>query len=181
MTTKPLLVLVTGVPGSGKTTLARQLAEVLRLPILSKDVIKERLFDELGVADRGWSLKLGAAANELLWALAGECFGGAVIDTWLDPARDDAVRARAGLRAAGVLPAWEIMCECPGEVAVQRYAARKRHPGHMPPDPATLARIRRAAGQMAPLGLGPVLRVDTTQPVDAAGIVAALTSLDTHG
>src|ERR1700691_3491513 len=36
-----IVVLVNGVPASGKTTLARGLARRLRLPLFSKDVIKE--------------------------------------------------------------------------------------------------------------------------------------------
>ncbi len=39
-------VLVTGVPGSGKTTLARELSVRLRLPLLSMDTIKEQLFTD---------------------------------------------------------------------------------------------------------------------------------------
>src|SRR4051794_10844242 len=44
----PLAVVVSGIPASGKTTLARQLALALELPLVSKDVIKEALFDALG-------------------------------------------------------------------------------------------------------------------------------------
>jgi predicted kinase len=39
----PLLVFVSGAPGSGKTTLARQLADHLQLPHLNKDIIRDGL------------------------------------------------------------------------------------------------------------------------------------------
>ena len=55
-------------PGTGKTTLAQRLAEDLRLPLISKDRIKEILFDTLGWSDREWSRKLGAATMELLYS-----------------------------------------------------------------------------------------------------------------
>jgi 2-phosphoglycerate kinase len=42
---RPLLVLVSGSPGSGKTTLARRLAADLVMPLLGKDTIKEALGD----------------------------------------------------------------------------------------------------------------------------------------
>lgn len=48
MPSTPLIVIV-GPPASGKTALARRLATDLRLPLLSRDDFKERLFDTLGV------------------------------------------------------------------------------------------------------------------------------------
>lgn len=52
---KPLIVILTGRPGSGKTTLAAKLAEELRCPLVSRDRIKEGMLRTLGTdlaADR---------------------------------------------------------------------------------------------------------------------------------
>ena len=46
--TKSLLIIINGAPCTGKTTLGRKLAKQLCLPFLSKDGIKEVLFDTLG-------------------------------------------------------------------------------------------------------------------------------------
>lgn len=48
----PQVILVNGLPATGKTTLARRIATDLRLPLLAKDAIKETLFDTLGWSDR---------------------------------------------------------------------------------------------------------------------------------
>src|SRR5438046_2407448 len=64
---EPRLIIVTGLPATGKTTLARRLAADLALPLVTKDDIKERLFDRLGWRDRAWSRLLGQATYDLLY------------------------------------------------------------------------------------------------------------------
>ena len=46
--TSRVFILVAGPPGSGKSTVARPVAEALGLPLLVKDAIKDTLMDELG-------------------------------------------------------------------------------------------------------------------------------------
>ena len=65
----PLLIVVSGAPGAGKTTMGREIATALRIPYLGKDLIKEALFDSLGTRDREWSAKLGVASITLLFKL----------------------------------------------------------------------------------------------------------------
>jgi len=72
------VVLVSGVPGAGKSTLAGPLAAGLGFALLGKDRIKETLHGALGapeagqpyLRDRPWTKWLGGAAMELIWALA---------------------------------------------------------------------------------------------------------------
>lgn len=68
------IVLVSGAPAAGKTTCARLLAALLGFPLLSKDDIKEALWDALEspAGDRAWSRRVGDAAMEVLWALAAQ-------------------------------------------------------------------------------------------------------------
>lgn len=49
-------MLVNGLPGSGKTTLAVQLGGLMDFPVLSKDVVKEVLADVAGPAFSGTEL-----------------------------------------------------------------------------------------------------------------------------
>jgi hypothetical protein len=64
---RPLLIIISGPPASGKTSIGRRVAHDLRMPYIGKDDIKERLFDALGVGDRSWSRKLGMATYDLLY------------------------------------------------------------------------------------------------------------------
>lgn len=63
-------ILVTGIPASGKSTMAEFLAERLRLPMLSKDKIKEILFDDVGFASRSEKVALGISAMNILYYTA---------------------------------------------------------------------------------------------------------------
>ena len=93
MLTRPArrLVLVSGPPAVGKTTLAVPLAAELGFALLAKDRIKETLHDALGFdAGLAWSRRLGAATMELLWALAADA-PAAVLEAnfWPDDPRPD--------------------------------------------------------------------------------------------
>lgn len=49
MSRKPICIIVTGRPGSGKTTLSGKLADRLRMPVVSRDGIKEGYVNTYGV------------------------------------------------------------------------------------------------------------------------------------
>lgn len=72
MNSRPLLVIISGPPGAGKTTLARPLATKLRLPLLTKDAIKEQFADALGASAFLHSARLGLAAHLQMMATASE-------------------------------------------------------------------------------------------------------------
>ncbi|WP_431683060.1 AAA family ATPase [Kitasatospora sp. KL5] len=172
--TGPLAVLVNGLPGAGKTTVARALSRGLGLPLFSKDAVKEAHADALGTerADlplRRWSTALGAAAGETMWALLADAPAGAVLEScWPADARDFVLR---GLDRAGNPAAVEIRCDVPPETARRRFEARHpRHPIHggLPTD-GEWEYWRRTAG---PLRIGPTLHLDTTRPVDVPAVVA---------
>jgi dephospho-CoA kinase len=46
---RPTLIVVTGRPGSGKTTLTRTLAPLVRCPVVSRDELKEGFVHTSGV------------------------------------------------------------------------------------------------------------------------------------
>lgn len=44
----PTLIIVTGFPATGKTTLAKKLSEHFSLPLVYVDELKEMMFDRIG-------------------------------------------------------------------------------------------------------------------------------------
>lgn len=163
------LVVVTGVPGAGKSTLAAALAERLGTFPISLDAIKEELAADAPDTPRDW-LRWDAE-HEVVRRL--EAVGGeAVLDIWVAPRRD-VERVRELLR-----PWWgrlvEVRCQVPAEIAVERYAARDRGLPHLPPDPETLDRIREAALHPQQLGAPRTVVVDTSRPVALGDVVSAV-------
>ena len=65
-------ILVTGIPAAGKSTMAEMISERLTLPVISKDTVKELLFDNVGFQSREEKVKLGVASMEIMYYVAGQ-------------------------------------------------------------------------------------------------------------
>lgn len=70
-------IFVAGMPAAGKSTMAEMIAGRMKLPVLSKDAIKERLYDEVGFQSREEKVKLGTASMEIMYYIAGQLMGAA--------------------------------------------------------------------------------------------------------
>ena len=161
------IVVVSGAPGSGKTTLAAVLAPALQMPRIGKDLIKESLWDTLDPpkGDRQWSRQLGGAAMEVLWTLAA-LSPRVLIEANFRP-HSDYERGKLASLSSRIV---EVYCWCPSDVARQRFESRGTDPTHHPAhvdstlDPELLAEFDQ------PMGLGNLIRVDTTLPVDVTAL-----------
>lgn len=178
----PLLIIITGLPGTGKTTLGRRLAAELGLPFVYKDGIKEILFDQLGWSDRDWSRQLGIATYALLYhVVAIELAARRAFIVESNFHHDHASREFQALQARYGFRPFQILCKTEGAVLLDRYQARtasgERHPGHVDQVAVQEMGDQLATGRAAPLALdGPLWELDTTDPdqIDYAALLTAL-------
>jgi cytidylate kinase len=172
-------VVVSGLPGSGKTTLARKLAPALGLSLIDKDDILEGLFEALGIGDADWRQRLSRASDEIFERLARSSSGAVLTSFWRHPE----ISRQCGTPAHWIVSASsrivEVYCACEPEIAAARFVNRQRHPGHLDgakraEDVVANFRTLAAAG---PLGIGKFLRVDSTNEIDLDMIVGQVNLL----
>jgi len=161
----PVLIIITGHPGTGKTTLAHRLGQELKLPVFSKDEIKEVLFDQLGWSDVAWSRKLSVAAYRVMDYAISESLatGSGIIVESNFLAEFDSERIQAFIRRFDVF-ALQILLFSDEAVRSSRFHDRvlrgDRHPGHHDLDQFQ-KNVR--SPRCAPLAIdAPILEIDTT-------------------
>src|ERR1039458_1891949 len=119
------VIVVSGAPGTGKSTIAAAVAADRRWPLLSLDTIKETLADVLGLGDQEWSNRVGDAAAEVVFRLCAQFPQVVAEGWWRGPRRERAVAEFAG--------AIEVFCHCDPQLAASRMRSRHgtgRHPIH---------------------------------------------------
>jgi glucokinase len=170
-------VLINGVPGSGKSMVARALSDATGWPILALDTIKDPFLTVLPPGDRLFNRTLGRASYAAIFDLIAAAPSGStfVVDAWFGFQPRDVLEQ--GLARAGVTEVAELWCHAPPEVIGARYAARlgTRPAGHPGQDyvPELIALAKRAE----PAGLAPRRDVDTTRPLNLNAVTKWLGTL----
>jgi predicted kinase len=168
----PRLVIVSGPSASGKTSIARELAEELGLALLAKDDVKESLFDTLGnPSDDAESGRLGLASYVLIERLGRrilESGVGLVVEGNFFRDRHEAHLGPLVARSRAVVLHCDIAPEAMADRLKKRAAGeKKRHPGHTEPDPELLEdpkKLVESREDLEPPNLDvPIKRIDTTE------------------
>lgn len=179
-----LLIVVTGAPGAGKTTLARRIAGEFALPCFSKDSVKEVMLDHLGWSDAAWSRRVGVASLALLFTIAeAELASGRslILESNFRPAFDTA-RFRA-LRQRVAYRPFQIVCDAAPDVLIERFRRRweagERHPGFVENEQIETFAATHLTGAYHPLSIGGEVHMLDTSDVDHLDLALLLGSVQT--
>jgi predicted kinase len=135
------VLLITGLPGSGKTVLASLLARRYGVLLISKDLIKERLLDVLGARDAAHSKLLSDASFAVLAAVAQQALAAAVeviLEGNFRPGEHEQM-----LSVSAPVRVVQVLCRVAEPTRLARLARRRqdpaRHAGHGDMDSALIA------------------------------------------
>lgn len=169
-------IIVSGVPASGKSTVARLIAHGLALPVLDKDDYLESMFEAGGLGDAELRRKSSRLADQELRNQAERSKGAVIASWWKHPlssadsgTRTDWLASLPGIRV-------EVHCCCSPGVAARRFVERRRHPGHLDSRwsyAELLTRFTQDAA-LGPLGVGCVVKVQTDCEVDPGALMLAI-------
>ena len=131
------LIIITGAPGAGKTTVAEALKEELGWPLVAKDDIKDHFFEEIEYQGRDFNAKLGNVARSLIVYFSNFL---ADLDTNFiiegNFAKDDFSTVFNGLSEEYGLRLYQVFCTGEPETIKKRYDDRhsggNRSSGHDP-------------------------------------------------
>lgn len=179
-----MLIIITGLPATGKTTLGRKLSKEFGLPFICKDDIKELLFDGLGWKDRGWSKKIGSSSYDILYYIT-ESFlkvgSSLIVETNFNP--KFANKKFLDLKKKYDFTSFQIRCVTDGAILLDRFTKRarsgNRHPGHVDAKNIDEWKSVLLRGKIDALDIGgELLDVDTTDfnKVNYDGLASAINS-----
>ena len=170
------LVVISGLPGSGKTSLGRRLAPALELPLIDKDDILDRLFETKGVGDAAWRRTLSRESDVILQHEA-TCSTGAILASfWRLPGMPSDSGTPTDWLDAPSHHVVNVHCACELEVAASRFLQRRRHPGHLDHESSAaevLVNFRNLT-QLPPLDIGQRIDVDTSHEPNLTDVVRAI-------
>ncbi len=125
------LIIICGLPASGKTMIAKQLSKNLKMSCLHKDTIKEGLYDLFKMKTLGDSKHIGKISIMLLFKIADEQLRRGIdliIEAPFTFSEDyfmfEKWKNKYNIRI------YSVICSVDFETRKKRYRSRKRHKAH---------------------------------------------------
>ena len=168
-------IVFSGLPGSGKSTVARQVAPTLGMPLLDKDDFLDTLFAERGVGNSEWRTALSREADERFVTAAQHLGGACLVSWWRHPSASTQSGTPTEWLSTLPTPIVEVHCRCHVGTAVDRFLDRQRHPGHLDSVRTRSSLLTEFSNFDArPLGVGPVVDCDNEFEVNVPALLQSI-------
>ena len=189
------LIIIAGMPASGKSTVSTKLSRHFGFPIIEKDEIKEELFDTIGFNCYAEKRRLDVAATAVLMRVSDAILSGGGSMILVNNFREDASDSVKALLEKHGVRCVTVFFKGDADVFYQRYVDRDlrgaRHIGHAvqehypprPCDPTTYTMTREEFREkFEMLGMdkfdvgGARIEVDATHPgeIDTDALIAQI-------
>lgn len=167
------IILVNGIPASGKSRIAQMLAERLNAPVLSIDGIKEPFMLQFAdIIDRPLNRKLGYAAYEAMFNIVRMAPEETlfIMDAWFGFREKEILKHY--LAVSGCQHTVEIWNQISPQLVAQRYKSRcacrvKGHPGE-----DYIPELMDLAGKARPMQLGHTFIADQDKGINDSEIIS---------
>ena len=174
--TGPLMkigVIVTGLPASGKTTIAREIAKQLNFELLDKDDFLEKLFQRFEVHSVDDRKQLSRQSDRAFQEAAVRSGSAVLVSHWRRPLDSNDSGTPAEWLAQEYTRIVEVVCQCPPKVALKRFLTRKRHSSHLDThnDPDEIQQRMAVWANRYPLGIGTLVEVQTDRSVNISYLI----------
>ncbi|MEZ8863170.1 AAA family ATPase [Vibrio sp. 10N.247.311.51] len=170
------VIIVNGIPASGKSTVAAKIATHFGWPYLSIDTIKEPFMDLHVAIDREFNRELSKAAYKAIWdtvaSAPDDCIY--VIDAWFGFQSRELLESY--VKQSDVVEIIEVWNSISPELVADRYRSRLylRKEGH--PGEEYIPELMALAERASPMNIGKVYCIDQDTGSEIQEVLAALAS-----
>lgn len=126
------LIIVCGLPGSGKTTLAKELSKKLKIACFHKDTLKEELFELFDGKNLEDSMSIGKKTVKLLFRLVEEQLSKGIDVIMESPFNfPEDYQTFTGWKEKYQLDLYSLICLVDKKIRKERFFSRDRHRSHL--------------------------------------------------
>jgi predicted NBD/HSP70 family sugar kinase len=166
------VILVNGIPASGKSSVSRLIAEYFGCPILGLDTIKEPFMVQFAdIIDRPFNRKLGVAAYQAMFQIVNESPDNSmfILDAWFG--FKDKQLLLDHLDCCGISKPLEVWNQISPSSVAERYKRRcgQRIKGH--PGEEYIPELMELAKRAEPMNIGEVIHIDQDSNIDINPVI----------